>query len=140
MHNELTNAVARICAVGIVGLLVSSCSPKAQEPESKSQFELSTSVTYAEDIVNDQHASASTFEDNAMTSQLTEARLSEITKALHATYGDVVSKSSPTLKVIQGYDVVYVPYTFQRGSQDVKIVFDGMRKVSGLYFVKHGEL
>lgn len=128
----------RIGLVGCIALLLASCSHGPQGGNDVSKVEMSTAVKFADDIVNNRYTSVVPYLDDAMKSQLTEAQLSKLTSTLHATLGNSLSSDAPRLGKLQGYDVVYIPYHFQRGNQDVKVVFDGTGKIGGLYFVNHG--
>ena len=39
---------------------------------------------------------------------------------------------------IQGYDLVYVLSKFEKAELECKVVFDGKKQVSGLFFVPKG--
>jgi hypothetical protein len=101
--------------------------------------QVSTAVAFARAIVNNQYAAAAPHMDDALKSQLTESRLSAATAALRQQFGNPVGISAVGAKRIQGHDVMYVEYRFQRGIRDVKVVLDDKGKVSGVFFIKHGD-
>ncbi|MCE5313504.1 MAG: DUF3887 domain-containing protein [Armatimonadota bacterium] len=129
-------SIVTIAVVGCIALLLASCGHKPQAGGDISKV----AVKFADDVVNNRYTAIVPYLDDTMKSQLTESRLTQVTSAIKQQLGNHVSSGTPVLRKIQGYDAVYIPYQFQRGSQDIKVVFDGNGKIAGLFFVNHGSL
>jgi len=156
MNRVIRSAFSVIVVLSLI-LLATSCSSKqnasnngannstsgfsaSSNDANSSASKVAVAKSFAQGVVNNQYDAISGNCDDLMKSQLSRTRFDDILKSLHLKVGNVVSVSSPILRKIQGYDVAYVPYQFQRGALDVKIVFDPQGKIGGLYFVNHGEL
>ena len=72
--------------------------------------------------------------DTTMMNALGPTKLQEFSKQLIAQAGAFKSVGAPQLTTEQGYRVVVLPTTFERGNINVRVVFDGNGKVAGLFF------
>jgi hypothetical protein len=111
-----------------------SCAPK----NSTSPPDTAAATAVADDLVKGQYADLAPRLNDTMKSAMSESMLTQISTSLKVQYGDPVSVGDPRTAVTAGYNVVYIPYKFQQGAQDIKVVFDGAGKVGGLFVVAPG--
>ena len=102
------------------------------------QAQIATAVDFAKNVVEGQFGMVAPPLGEVMKEQLTAERLRRMSAKLASSFGKAVSVGTPRTKKEKGFDIVYVPYTFERGTQDVKVVFDGTGMIRGLWLVKHG--
>ena len=62
-------------------------------------------------------------------------KLMSVWKNLQTQYGTYQSMGEPTEATEEGYKVVYVPLTFEKGTLRAKVVYDQTNYVAGLFFV-----
>jgi len=79
---------------------------------------------------------ARTHFDSTMQQAFPPEGLREAWTALTRQLGAFQSQAGTRTAVEQGFGVAYVACEFSKGTIDVKVVFDGKGKVSGLWFVK----
>ncbi len=128
---------AYVGGIVVLGCLVASCATRFADEKSISSTEVAEARGVAECAVNDQYASLAAELDQKMQSVLTASRLTVIDAQLKAKLGTPIAQGDPVVRKANGYTEVYVPYRFQHGSRDVKVVFNSDGMVAGLFFVKH---
>jgi len=62
-------------------------------------------------------------------------KLTAVWNDLQTKMGTYQSMGEPTQTTEQGYTVVYVPLTFEKGTLRAKLVYDNTNYVAGLFFV-----
>jgi len=70
-----------------------------------------------------------------MKEALPAEKLTAVWKDLEAKYGTYQSMGEPTQTTEEGYKVVYVPLTFEKGALRAKVVYDQTNYIAGLYFM-----
>jgi hypothetical protein len=100
--------------------------------------QISTATTFADNVMQNRYDALSPELDDTMKANLSADRLSQIVTSLKTQVGDVVSTGTPRKGKILEYDVIYIPYRFQHGALDMKVVFDKDGKIGGLFFINHG--
>jgi len=76
--------------------------------------------------------------DRAMTKGLPEARLRTSWRDTVKQFGSFKKQLRTRTKEQAGYQVVLVTCQFERGALDVKVVYDGQNRVTGLWLVPSG--
>ncbi|MCE5315068.1 DUF3887 domain-containing protein [bacterium] len=140
MNKYRALGIVAIIGIGCIAYWLTSSAHKPQSEGDKANAQMSTAVKFAGDFVNNRYAAVVPYLDDTVKAQLTEPQLATIMSAIQSKLGSPVSSGAPVLKKIPGYNIVYVPYKFQRGSQDVKVVFDVWGKVAGVGFVEKAGL
>lgn len=94
--------------------------------------------TIAMDLLNNfvagRYVDAAKDFDTTMMNVLGPTKLGEFAKQLTAQAGAYKSVGAPQMTTEQGYRVVVLPTTYERGNINVRVVFDGNGKVAGLFF------
>jgi len=70
-----------------------------------------------------------------MKEALPAEKLTAVWKELQAQMGTYQSMGEATETTEQGYKVVYVPLTFEKGTLRAKVVYDQTNYVAGLFFI-----
>jgi hypothetical protein len=132
--NHVMGLIAALgITVMICGLVSEARGDSAADPE------LQIAATFADNFLNDRYDALVPYLDATMKSVLTQHLLTTTDAALKGQYGEIVSKSFPTVtKKIQIYTAVYVPYQFQKAALTAKVVFDADGKIAGFFLVPPG--
>ena len=77
---------------------------------------------------------AATWLDPTMAAAMSAAKLEEAWRSL-SSGGAYQGQAGTRTAMEQGFEIVYVTCNFERGSADVKVVFDQQGKVGGIWFV-----
>ncbi|OGF64556.1 MAG: hypothetical protein A2Y62_06920 [Candidatus Fischerbacteria bacterium RBG_13_37_8] len=73
--------------------------------------------------------------DETMKQAMPEDKIRQVWKTVIATYGPFKKQTEVRVEKLQEYDVVFVTCEFERSVLDIKVVYNGRKEVSGLWFV-----
>lgn len=90
--------------------------------------------SFVELLENEDFAVAFERFDPAMKDAVPEAKLAETWLALKGQVGAFISQSAARVESVQGFEVALVRAEFEATPLDIKVVFDGERRVAGLFF------
>jgi hypothetical protein len=93
------------------------------------------SKTILHELINGRPENVVTDFNPTMKEALPAEKLGAVWKDLEAKMGPYQSMGEPTQTEEQGYKVVWVPLTFEKGTLRAKVVYDQTNYVAGLFFV-----
>lgn len=71
--------------------------------------------------------------DETMTEKLSEELLVASWAQVTAAVGELVGRGEPSVGMVQGYTVVDVPLTFERGEMKGRVAYDDAGRIAGLF-------
>ena len=129
----VVRTMALLLILALSSSVLSACAKKPQELQ-KTQEELEA---MARDLVlsmaGGEFEEARKHFDKKMSAAVSGAQLQEIWEAISGQAGKWINVSGTTFAEEQGYRVVYVKNLFERGTLDIKVVFNNQGQVSGLW-------
>lgn len=129
----VVRTMALLLIFALSSSVLSACAKKPQELQ-KTQEELEA---MARDLVlsmaGGEFEEARKHFDKKMSAAVSGAQLQEIWEAISGQAGKWINVSGTTFAEEQGYRVVYVKNLFERGTLDIKVVFNNQGQVSGLW-------
>ncbi len=119
----------------ILALLVTGCSPKLPSEPMKTWEELEEIArAFVISLSQEKYDDASKVMDKKMEKALPASELKKIWTSLLSQAGNWQEIAGVKSAEESGYRVVYVTGLFQKGSVDIKVVFDNEAKIAGLWF------
>ncbi len=116
------------------GLVLSGCAPKQPAVPLKTQEELEgMAKELALSLAGGKYEDACKEFDKKMAVVAPAAKLSELWTGIVAQAGDWRKITGTRFAEESGYRVVYVTGLFEKGSLDIKVVFDKQGKISGMW-------
>jgi uncharacterized protein len=107
----------------------------SQERSSAKPSDLvSKAKAFVDLLVKQDFSGAEGYFDNAVKAALTEDKLKATWTTLITQAGAFKRQVGARIEKISGYDAVFVTCEFEKGSIDIKVVFDQAKRVAGLFF------
>lgn len=128
----MKKCVSFLLLVFLVGSLV--CFAQ-QEEVSKSEELTALAKGFVELLAKEDFPGAVEDFDTTMKKAMPPEKLGEVWKSLIAQVGPFQREISIRAEKAGEYDVVFVTCAFERSTIDVKVVFNGAKQISGLWFV-----
>jgi len=128
-------AMRSICSCLEIWLLVASVAV-AQQPTKVAADELETAARSFVTLMDkgDYDKAVADF-DKTMTKLVPATKLEQIWKGILASAGKLKQQAGVRKEQVGAYEVVFVTCEFERLTLDAKVVFDGDKKIAGLFFV-----
>jgi dienelactone hydrolase len=109
---------------------------RAQDATSRTPLERAA-IKFVGQMEQRDFTAAVTLFDSAMTALMPPEKLAETWDLVEGQFGPFHGWSQTTTGEIQGYDFVLVTSKYENAVLDIRIVFDGDRRIAGLLFQPH---
>jgi len=116
-----------------VCIALSSCGAKEQVSQTGDFAALAKQ--FVEQLANGDFSAAVQNFDATMKVGMPPEKLKEAWEGLVGQVGALQKQAGVRMAKEQGFDAAYVTCEFERGKVDVKVVFNGAKEISGLWFV-----
>jgi uncharacterized protein len=122
-------------AVLLLFFIVANTLAISQErSSSKPSDPVSSAKAFVNFLVKNDFSAAEGYFDNNVKAALTEEKLKATWTTLITQAGAFKRQIGTRTEKISGYDAVFVTCEFEKGSIDIKVVFDQAKRVAGLFF------
>jgi len=117
-----------------MSVVLTSCGPQ-REQASRSDDIAELGRGFVELLSKGDSATAVQSFDATMKQAMPAEKLAQAWTDLTGQLGAFKEQAGVRTATEQGFEVAYVRCEFERGAADVKVVFDGAKRVSGLWFL-----